>query len=359
MNQVYELLDRGYFPDFILRPIIRHLNNLRIRSLEHGSHAENFAYKQRFIEGLKNSEIAIETDKANEQHYEVETDFILTTLGPRAKYSCCLYETGKETLEEAENAMLESYCQKAGLSNTQTILDLGCGWGSLCLFLAAKYPGSKIKALSNSRTQKLYIDGVAKERGLGNLEVFTGDVRTYEFPEGTFDRVLSIEMFEHMKNYALLFDKVARWLKPISAAPSPEDPSKLFIHIFCHKTTPYHFEEDDGWMAKNFFSGGTMPSHDLFAYFQQNVVLEQMWWLNGRHYAQTLEAWLSKQRKENVGGRSIKALRADAKKKGVDEMEGEKTYYRFALFYLACAVFFGQNGGEEWGVGHYLFSKRD
>ncbi|KAK0551356.1 hypothetical protein OC846_003317 [Tilletia horrida] len=359
MNFAYDLLDRGYIPDVVLRPVIHYLNTLRIRSLEHGSHAANFAYKQQFIETLKSSDIAIETDKANEQHYEVDTDFILTTLGPRAKYSCCLYETGKESLAEAENAMLESYTVKADLRDGQTVLDLGCGWGSLCLFLAEKYPGSKIKALSNSRTQKIYIDSVAKSKGFTNLEVFTGDVRTYEFSDATFDRILSIEMFEHMKNYSLLFEKVSRWLKPLSAAPSPQDPSKLFIHIFCHKTTPYNFEEDDGWMAKNFFSGGTMPSHDLFAYFQQHVVLEQMWWLNGRHYGRTLEAWLAKQRQENKGGRSIKALRAGAKAQGMPEIEGEKTYYRFALFYLACAVFFAQNGGEEWGVGHYLFTKRE
>ncbi|KAK0517915.1 hypothetical protein OC834_002853, partial [Tilletia horrida] len=197
MDYAYELLDRGYFPDFVLKPIIRHLNNLRIRSLEHGSHAANFEYKRRFIEALKSSDIAIETDKANEQHYEVDTDFILSTLGPRAKYSCCLYETGKETLAEAENAMLESYCAKANLADGQSVLDLGCGWGSLCLFLAEKYPNSKIRALSNSRTQKVYIDGVAKRKGFANLEVFTGDVRTYEFEDGSFDRILSIEMFEH------------------------------------------------------------------------------------------------------------------------------------------------------------------
>ncbi|KAL9931959.1 hypothetical protein V8E36_009274 [Tilletia maclaganii] len=358
MDYVYELLDRGYFPDFVLKPIIRQLNNQRIRSLEHRSTAANWAYKQEFIEGLRSSEIAIETDKANEQHYEVDTDFIMTTLGPSAKYSCCLYETGKETLAQAEDAMLESYCQKANLRDGQTILDLGCGWGANCIYFAEKYPGAQVKALSNSRTQKIYIDQVAKSKGLTNLEVFTGDVRTYEFEDGTFDRIISIEMFEHMKNYSLLFEKVARWLKPLSAAPSPADPSQLFIHIFCHKTTPYHFEEDDGWMAKNFFSGGTMPSHDLFAYFQQHVVLERMWWLNGGHYSKTLYAWLDKQRKENVRGRSIRALREDAKRKGVPEIEGEKTYYRFALFYLACAVFFGQNGGEEWGIGHYLFSKR-
>ena len=220
------------------------------------------------------------------------------------------------------------------------------------------------------------------------MQVFTGDVKTYDFPASIrFDRVLSIEMFEHvregqrgartaaftdahlailqMKNYALLFEKISRWLKTVGE-------SKLFIHIFCHRTTPYHFEEGDGWMTKHFFSGGTMPCHDLFLYFQQHVSLDDIWWINGNHYAKTCEAWLKKQDKNNVGNQSVQMLRRDAKNKGVEELEGEKTFYRcvlaqlcaslslccadnrkrsFRVFYLACAEFFATHGGEEWGVG--------
>ncbi|CAO1614834.1 unnamed protein product [Parajaminaea phylloscopi] len=352
MDLAYSALDRGYIPDVLLRRAIRALNQQRIGSLSTGTYSGDIQKKLEYIDSLKKTEIAIETDTANKQHYEVDTDFMLSCLGKRAKYSCCLYETGRESLDEAEEAMLASYCSKAQLKDGQDVLDLGCGWGSLSLYLAEKYPNSRIKSLSNSKTQKVYIDRTAKERGLSNLEVFTGDVKVYDFPSDIrFDRVLSIEMFEHMKNYSLLFKKVSSWMKD-------GGDSLLFIHIFCHKTMPYHFEQDDGWMAQNFFSGGTMPCHDLFLHFQQDVVLEDMWWLNGNHYGKTCEDWLKKQDANNRGGRAVKALREDAQKKGIDPLEGEKTFYRFRVFYLACAEFFATRGGEEWGVGHYLFRKR-
>lgn len=353
MNQVYELLDRGYLPDVVLRRAIRLLNAQRIRSLakpedDFGRHV---AFKKEYIRSLKTREIAIEQDKANEQHYEVDTGFMLSCLGKRAKYSCCLYETGRETLDQAEEAMLNSYCEKAGLKDGQDVLDLGCGWGSLSLYLAERYPNSRIRALSNSRTQKIHIDSITATRGFTNLEVHTGDVKTYTFPESSFDRILSIEMFEHMKNYSLLFRKVASWLKDGGE-------SRLFIHTFCHRTTPYHFQEDDGWMAQNFFSGGTMPCFDLFQHFQQHVTLEDTWWINGNHYAKTCEHWLKTQDANQRKFDSVKLLRKDAAKKGSAEIEGEKTFYRFRTFFSACAEFFATNGGNEWGVGHYLFSKK-
>ena len=348
----YGLLDRGVIPDPVLRRVIRYLNQDRLRSLvhPHQDYGRHIADKLHYVDSLKQQKIAIETDKANEQHYEVDTGFMLSCLGKRAKYSCCLYDKGTESLDQAEVAMLESYCQKAQLTDGQHVLDLGCGWGSLSLFLAEKYPNSRIHALSNSKTQKAYIDSVAATKGFDNLQVFTGDVNTFEFDHDKFDRILSIEMFEHMKNYSHLFRKVSAWLKPTTGL--------LFIHIFCHRTTPYHFEQSDGWMAQHFFSGGTMPSHDLFLHFQQHVKLEQIWWLNGSHYAKTCEDWLRKQDSLNVKGKSIQLLRKDAANKGKPELEGEKTFYRFRVFYLACAEFFNTNGGNEWGVGHYLFSKR-
>lgn len=351
MDYAYEALDRGYLPDAVVRRAIRLLNAQRIRTLakpedDYGNHIRT---KMQYIDSLKTREIAIEQDKANEQHYEVDTGFMLSCLGKRVKYSCCLYETGKETLDQAEEAMLDSYCTKAGLVDGQDVLDLGCGWGSLSLYLAERYPNSRIQSLSNSKTQKLYIDGEANARGLKNLQVHTGDVKVHQFKQETFDRILSIEMFEHMKNYSALFEKVSSWLK---------QDGKLFIHIFCHRTTPYHFEEGDGWMTKHFFSGGTMPSHDLFLHFQQHVTLERMWWINGNNYAKTCEDWLAKQDKNHRKSDSIKALRADARKKGNPELEAEKTFYRFRIFYLACAEFFATNNGNEWGVGHYLFTKK-
>ncbi|KAF8871870.1 S-adenosyl-L-methionine-dependent methyltransferase [Gymnopilus junonius] len=300
--------------------------------------------------------IADVPEKANEQHYEVSTEFILSTLGPYGKYSSCLYPTGKETLAEAERLMFESYCTKAQLRNGLDILDLGCGWGSLSLFLAEKYPNSRITGLSNSSTQKQHIDVTAKQRGLTNIEIITADVNTHDFDSSArFDRILSIEMFEHMKNYQVLFQKVSTWLRPKENKKSAEetDESLLFIHIFCHRTTPYHFVEDDGWMAKNFFSGGTMPSHDLFLYFQSDLTLLRSWYLPGTHYSRTLEDWLQLQDKN--GKKGLSELQKDAVQKGHVAIEGKKTFYRFRVFYMACSELFRMDKGEQWGVGHYLF----
>ncbi|KAF9269325.1 S-adenosyl-L-methionine-dependent methyltransferase [Marasmius fiardii PR-910] len=346
----YGLLDRGLVPDFILRRVIRALVRQRLREIDHGSLEANHAAKTEWIAGVKaRKTIADVPDKANEQHYEVSTDFILSTLGPYAKYSSCLYPTGKETLEEAEILMLESYCEKAQLVDGLDILDLGCGWGSLSLYLAQKYPNSRIVGLSNSTTQKAYIDKIAESRGFNNLEIITADVNTHEFEETRrFDRIISIEMFEHMKNYQTLLKKISTWLK--------SQDSLLFIHIFCHITTPYHFEEGDGWMAKNFFSGGTMPSFDLFTYFQDDLMLIKSWYLSGMNYSRTLEDWLKIQDKNRKAG--LEELLKDAKKKGSDPSEAEKTFYRFRVFYMACSELFRMNGGQEWGVGHYLFRPR-
>ncbi|PPQ98717.1 hypothetical protein CVT24_003425 [Panaeolus cyanescens] len=302
----YDLLDRGLVPDFILRRAIRLLLRQRLREIDHGSLEANHAAKMKFVEDVKaRTTIAEVPEKANEQHYEVSTEFILSTLGPYAKYSSCLYPTGRETLDEAERLMLESYCEKAMLRDGLDILDLGCGWGSLSLFLAEKYPNSRITGLSNSSTQKAHIDSRAKEKGLTNVEIITADVNTHDFNGSkTFDRILSIEMFEHMKNYEALFKKVSTWLRPTNSSDenTERDEALLFVHIFCHRTTPYHFEEDDGWMAQNFFSGGTMPSHDLFLYFQTDLTLVRNWYLPGTHYSRTLEDWLTLQDKNGKSG---------------------------------------------------------
>jgi len=225
------------------------------------------------------------------------------------------------------------------LKDGMSILDLGCGWGSGALYYAEVLPNSQVTAFSNSKTQKIYIDEKAKEKGLKNLTVITGDVADYEFEKESFDRVVSIEMFEHMKNYELLMAKVSRALKP---------GGKLFVHIFAHKTTPYDFEE--GWMSTHFFSGGTMPSADLLLFFQRNLALETQWWVSGKHYAKTCEDWLSKM----VG--SKKEIWPH-----LTETYGEKDttmwYYRWQIFYMACAELFAYQGGDTWGVAHYLFEK--
>jgi cyclopropane fatty-acyl-phospholipid synthase-like methyltransferase len=215
-----------------------------------------------------------------------------------------------------------------------------CGWGSASLFLAEKFPKSEITAFSNSRTQKQYIDSVAQSKGLTNLTVITGDVVDYEFPASTYDRVISIELFEHMKNYEALLAKVSRALKPSGL---------LFVHIFCHATTPYDFE--DGWMTEHFFTGGTMPSADLLHYFQRDLALREQWWVNGKHYARTSEDWLAKM-----------TTARKATWRGLEETYGKDKagmwFYRWQIFYMACAELFAYQGGDTWGVAHYLFEKK-
>ncbi|KAH9474585.1 (S)-coclaurine N-methyltransferase [Psilocybe cubensis] len=357
----YNLLDRGLVPDLALRIAIRLLLRQRLREINTGSLEANHTEKMKFIEGLRNHyTIADVPEKANEQLYEVSTEFMLSTLGPYGKYSAGLYPTGRETLAEAEKFMLESYCTKAYLRDGQDILDLGCGWGSLSLFLAEKYPNSRITGLSNSATQKQYIDGAAKKRGLTNVTIITADVNTHDFDSSIrFDRIISVEMLEHMKNYQMLFKKISSWLRPRSqkAEISNEaDESLLFVHIICHKTMPYHFVENDGWMAKNFFSGGTMPSHDLFVYFQSDLTLIRSWYISGKHHSRTLEHWLQNQDKNRKKG--LKELQMDAIEKGYNAIEGKKSFYRFRVFFMACSELFNMDGGEQWGLGHYLFKAK-
>ncbi|KZT10760.1 S-adenosyl-L-methionine-dependent methyltransferase [Laetiporus sulphureus 93-53] len=347
----YALLDKvSLIPDFVIRAVIRALCRQRLREIDHGSFEANHAAKMEWIERVRaRDSIADHTKKANEQHYEISTNFMLSCLGPYAKYSCCLFPTGRETLEEAEVLMLDSYCRKAQVRDGMDILDLGCGWGSLTLYLAEKYPKSRITALSNSATQKLHIEAEKVRRGITNIEVITADVNDFDFENGKpFDRILSIEMFEHMKNYKMLMAKVASWLRPNSD-------SLFFVHIFCHRTTPYHFEENDGWMAQNFFSGGTMPSHDLLLYFQEDLALVRSWYLSGEHYARTCRDWLKRQDLHTAEG--IEELRKNAFLQGLEAEEGKKTFYRFRVFYMACEELFGLNGGQEWGIGHYLFKR--
>ncbi|KAG6375549.1 S-adenosyl-L-methionine-dependent methyltransferase [Boletus reticuloceps] len=341
---VYHLIDKGLIPDFVLRPVIRALCHARLRQINLGSFEANHAAKMNWIQALRaRDSIADVTHKANEQHYEVSTKFILSCLGPYAKYSACLYPTGNESLEEAEILMFESYCQKAQLKDGMHILDLGCGWGSLTVYLAQKYPASHIVGLSNSATQKVYIDGVAKAKNLPNIEIITGDVNVYDFDSSVrFDRILSIEMFEHMKNYELLLRKVASWLRPYRSDDPDDSGPLLFVHIFCHKTTPYHFEESDGWMAQMFFAGGTMPSHDLLTYFQSDMTLIKSWYLSGQHYSRTLEDWLRRQ--DCNAKQGIVELEEDALSKGLAQNKAERCFFGSGCFtlrvlnYSTCAV---------------------
>ena len=334
------LLDAGYLPHPVIRIGIRRLLAQRLAMIANSSLTAAYESKMQYVHLLRTRPIAIETGKANEQHYEVSADVLQGMLGPRMKYSCCLYPTGKETLGQAEVAMLETYVERAEIEDGMEVLDLGCGWGSATLYLAEKFPGARITGFSNSRRQKEFIMRRAKERGLGNVDVITGDVVDYEFEEGRYDRVVSIELFEHMKNYDRLLKKVDRALKP---------GGKLFVHLFAHRSTPYDFE--GGWMGEHFFTGGTMPSADLLLYFQGELAVKRQWWVSGQHYAKTCEDWL--------------VTMLGSKKeiwKGLEETYGEaealRWWNRWQVFYLACAELFAYNGGEEWGVCHYLFEKK-
>ncbi|KAL6704556.1 hypothetical protein ACN47E_008066 [Coniothyrium glycines] len=333
------LLDNGYLPHALIRLGIRRQLADRLQSIASTSLESSYATKMDYVKLLRERPIAVETAAANEQHYEVGTSVLQGMLGARMKYSACLYEKGGETLAQAEIAMLRLYVERAELKDGMSILDLGCGWGSASLFLAEILPNARITAFSNSRTQKQHIDGVAKAKGLANLTVVTGDVVDHEFEAAKYDRVVSIELFEHMKNYKLLLAKVSRALKP---------GGKLFVHIFAHATTPYDF--DGGWMTEHFFTGGTMPSADLLLYFQDDLKLKKQWWVNGMHYGKTCEDWLVTMcgNKESVW-------------KGLEETygkEGALTWWnRWQVFYLACAELFKWDGGDTWGVSHYLFEK--
>ncbi|KAL8962276.1 MAG: hypothetical protein Q9193_001298 [Seirophora villosa] len=311
----------------------------RIRLIESTSLEEAYKRKMQYVRLLRTRPMALETATANAQHYEVGTGVLQACLGPRMKYSACLYPTGGETLGQAEVEMLDTYVEKAELKDGLAILDLGCGWGSGALYFAEIFPHSRITAFSNSRLQKKYIDQQASSKGLNNLSVITHDIVDYDFEPSAFDRVVSIEMFEHMKNYELLMAKVAKALKP---------GGKLFVHIFSHKTTPYDFEE--GWMSTHFFSGGTMPSTDLLHYFQRDLTLTNQWWISGTHYAKTCEDWLSEM------GNNQKTIGPHLEATYGKDNAGI-WYQRWQIFYMACAELFAYEGGDTWGVSHYLFEK--
>lgn len=336
---IYNILATDLVPEQLIRFGIRRMLAQKLREEASPSPEEEKRKLLAFVDELKQLPIAIETDAANKQHYEVPTDFYKLCLGPRLKYSCALWQKDTRNLEEAEINMLDLYVERAGITNGQSILELGCGWGSLSLYLAERFPGANITGVSNSATQKQFIDARAKELGLTNLKIITANIVQFDTPE-RFDRIVSIEMFEHMKNYELLLSKVRRWLK---------DDGQLFIHIFTHKKYAYHYENKDGndWLTEYFFTGGTMPSDDLLSYFNKDMKIAQQWEVNGKHYALTSEAWLKNMYKNSA---EVKRLF----KRVYGEKEHVKWYAWWKLFFLACAELWGYADGKEWIVSHYL-----
>lgn len=342
MSLLVSILDKGILPDFLLRFGISANCFYRLRE-QKKENLPDFKFKSKFIDEIKNSAIALVPEKANEQHYEVTSDFFPLCLGKHLKYSSAYWGSTTRNLDEAEEKMLSLYCERGEFQDGQSVLELGCGWGSLSLFLAAKYPNSKITSVSNSASQKLFIESKAKERGINNLTIITRDMNSFN-PEASFDRIVSIEMFEHMRNWDVLFKKVGDWLNPNG---------KFFLHIFTHRSYAYPYVDKDAsdWMARYFFSGGMMPSDDLPLYFQEKIQLEQHWMLDGTHYEKTARAWLDKLDANKTAVISIF-------NKVYGQGEGSRWYHRWRLFYMACEMLFGYAKGSEWGVSHYRFAKR-
>lgn len=321
---VPEVVDRvvasGALPDALLRAGIRASCASRLRR------ERRLDRKETFIRSLADEPVARATATANEQHYEVPTEFFRLVLGPRLKYSSCWWPAGVETLAAAEEAMLALTCERAQVKDGMTLLDLGCGWGSLTLWLSERYPAARVVAVSNSRTQRAWIES----HGRPNVEVVTADANVLELAPRRFDRILSVEMLEHMRNYETLLGRVASWLEP---------DGRLFVHVFSHRELAYPY--DRGWMTRRFFTAGTMPSHDLLPRLGGRLGVERDWVVGGEHYARTAEAWLE---------------RMDAQEEAVVAALGSRAaYHEWRVFFLACAELWGFAGGREWQVSHYRF----
>lgn len=343
MNMI-DLAERGWIPDTFIRYGIRRLCEARLKDEQRLLTNSRGDLRQMRFDDLRQSAIAIETAAANEQHYEIPAQFYQYALGPHLKYSACLWEDGTNDLGAAEAAMLALYCERAELKDGQDILELGCGWGSLTLWMAAHYPNARITAVSNSHSQKQHIDAIAQERQLNNIQVITCDVNDLTLEANCFDRAVSIEMFEHVRNYEQLLGRVSSWLRPSG---------QLFVHIFCHHHLiyPFEVEGDDNWMGRYFFTGGQMPSLDTFAHFDNDLQIAEQWFLDGTHYEKTAQAWL-----DNMDAHQEAIRELFVQTYGDDA--ADRWVQRWRMFFMSCAELFGYAKGSEWGVGHYRFRQR-
>lgn len=339
------LAERGLGPDRAIRRGIRHLLKQRLSEIRPGDAQAAARHEAQFIEQMRRGPVALVPEKANDQHYEVPVEFFRQVLGAHLKYSSAFWPSNATTLDQAEAAALRESCLHASLMNGQTILELGCGWGSLTLWMAEHYPDSHITAVSNSPSQRAYIEAQARARGLqSQIRVMTCDMNTFEVDPGGFDRVVSVEMFEHMRNWPDLFARVRRWLKP---------GGQFFMHVFVHRSTAYLFEDRGpaDWMSRQFFTGGMMPSDGLPLVCQDHLSCVDRWRWDGSHYEKTANAWLA-----NMDGARETLWPVIERVYG---KAGARVWWgRWRLFFMACAELFGYEEGRQWGVSHYLFEKQ-
>ena len=334
-----ELAESGIIPDSFIRTGIRRLVQQRKMQVS----GQNGVELDAFVSMMNQSPVALVPAVANEQHYEVPAAFFTEVLGSHRKYSCCNWGAGVRNLDEAEERSLRISCERAKIEDGMNVLDLGCGWGSLSLWIAAHYPACNVTSVSNSASQREFIEKEAASLGLSNIRVITADMNDFDADQ-TFDRVVSVEMFEHMRNYATLFERISKWLN--------ED-GFFFMHIFCHKSAAYEYLDNgpQDWMSRHFFSGGIMPSGDLPSRFQERLVLSDQWRWSGSHYQRTAEAWLKNMDKRKATIMPILEATYGTK-------DADRWWMRWRIFFLAVSEMFGADEGREWGVGHYLFRPR-
>lgn len=333
------ILDRGLIPDALLRAGIRRRLRARLRHEERGTIEQRADRLRSLIRDLSQSPVAVHTHDANLQHYELPPDFFRLCLGPRLKYSSAYWPSGTATLAQAEDAMLDLTCRRADLHDHLDILELGCGWGSLTLWMAERYPNARITAVSNSRPQRDFILAEADRRSLRPPTVITADINHFS-TDARFDRAVSVEMLEHVRNYRTLLARIRAWLKPSGS---------LFVHIFSHARVAYPFESDD-WIGRHFFTGGLMPSDDLLLHFADDLAVRDHWRLDGTHYARTARAWL-----DNLDRNRPDALRVLRDHYGTD---AKAWFHRWRTFFIACEELWGLDRGTQWLVSHYAFAPR-